>query len=328
MKRILVTGSAGFVGANFVEYLLEKDPTAEVIGLDSLRHMGDSQRISKSDRFYHYTHDLNTPISDVLEAKIGAVDVIVNIASESAIDRSITTPDAVVLNNVNLMLNVLDFAKRCNVEKLIHLSTDEVYGQYYDVPHKEWAKIVPSNPYSASKACQEAIAISYWRTYHTPLALINCQNMFGKMQNVEKMIPKTIKYIYEGKTIPIYSSNGKSGARKYIHVRNLCSAIYFVMQRDITKYTGAATEELPDRYHVSGHDEISNVDLVDKISHIMNMPGNIELVDETAIRPGYDKKYALDDSKLKSLGWKPELDFDDSLRDVVAWTLKNRAWMQ
>jgi dTDP-glucose 4,6-dehydratase len=328
MKRILVTGSAGFVGANFVEYLLEKDPNIKIVGLDSLRHMGDSQRITKSDRFYHFTHDLNTPITEVLSAKIGYIDGIINIASESAIDRSISNPDSVVLNNVNLILNILDFARRKKVDKFIHLSTDEVYGQYYDVPHKEWAKIVPSNPYSASKACQEAIAISYWRTYGTPLAIINCQNMFGKMQNVEKMIPKTIKYIYEGKTIPIYSSNGKSGARKYIHVRNLCSAINFVMQRDITKYTSADFEELPDRYHVGGHDEISNVDLVDKISHIMNMPGNVELVDETSIRPAYDKKYALDDSKLKSLGWRPEMDFDDSLRDVVAWTLKNRAWMQ
>jgi len=328
MKRILVTGSAGFVGANFVEYLLEKDPTVEVIGLDSLRHMGDSQRISKSERFYHYTHDLNTPISPVLSSKIGDVDIIVNIASESAIDRSIKEPEAVILNNVNLIINILDFARRKSVEKFIHLSTDEVYGQYYDVPHKEWAKIVPSNPYSASKACQEAIAISYWRTYGTPLAIINCQNMFGKMQNVEKMIPKTIKYIYEGKDIPIYSSNGKSGARKYIHVRNLCSAINFVMQRWIAPYTSADFEELPDRYHVGGHDEISNVDLVDKISHIMNMPAKMELVEDTAIRPGYDKKYALDDSKLKGLGWRPELDFEDSLRDVIAWTLKNRAWMQ
>jgi dTDP-glucose 4,6-dehydratase len=326
MKRILVTGSAGFVGANFVEYLLEKTDH-EIIGLDSLRHMGDSQRITKSNRFQHFTHDLNVPVSDVLSVKIGQVDYIINIASESAIDRSIVQPESVILNNVNLIINILDLAKRKNVKKFIHLSTDEVYGQYYDVPHKEWAKIVPSNPYSASKACQEAIAISYWRTYGTPLAIINCQNMFGKMQNPEKMIPKTIKYLHEGKTIPIYSSNGKSGARKYIHVRNLCSAIKFVTDSYITPYTASDTEELPDRYHVGGHDEITNIALVNRIACLMDKEPKIELVDEKQIRPGYDKKYALDDTKLKSLGWIPEWDFETSLKDVIDWTLKNPEWM-
>jgi dTDP-glucose 4,6-dehydratase len=226
------------------------------------------------------------------------------------------------------MLNILSFAHEEKVDKFVHLSTDEVYGQYYDVPHREWAKIVPSNPYSASKACQEAIAISYWRTYHIPLAIINCQNMFGKMQNVEKFIPKVIKYIEEGKEIPIYSSNGKSGARKYIHVYNLCSAIDFVMNMWVTKYTGADTEELPDRYHVGVHDEISNIDLVEKIAGLMGKDYSIKLVDELVIRPGYDKRYALNDSKLKSLGWKPPLNFEDSLLDVIKWTLDNKEWLQ
>ena len=326
MKRILITGSAGFVGANFVEYILNKTDW-EIIGLDSLRHMGDSQRITKSERFHHFTHDLNVPITDVLSSKIGDVDIIVNIASESAIDRSIAQPESVVLNNVNLILNILDLARRKSVEKFVHLSTDEVYGQYYDVPHKEWAKIVPSNPYSASKACQEAIAISYWRTYGVPLSIVNCQNMFGKRQNPEKMIPKTIKYLNEGKTIPIYASNGKSGARKYIHVQNLCSAILFVTRRNVTKYKGLDTEELPDRYHVGGHDEIDNVTLVRLIAHHMGKVADYELVDEKSIRPGYDKKYALDDNKLKCLGWEPELNFQDSLKDVIDWTLKNPEWM-
>lgn len=327
MIRVLITGSAGFVGSNFVNYLLEKTDY-EIVGLDSLRHMGDSQRITNNNRFFHYTHDLNVPISPVLEKKIGHIDIIFNIASESAIDRSISNPGSVILNNVNLMINILDYAKRINVKKFIHLSTDEVYGQYYDVPHKEWSKIVPSNPYSASKACQEVIGISYWRTYKLPFVIINCQNMFGKMQNVEKFIPKTIKYIDEGKTIPIYSNNGKSGARKYIHVYNLCSAILFISNIIHKQYHAADYEELPDRYHVGGHDEIDNVSLLNRIACLMNKDANYELIDEKNIRPGYDKKYALDDSKLKSYGWKPELSFEESLRDVIDWTLNNKEWLQ
>jgi dTDP-glucose 4,6-dehydratase len=324
--NVLVTGSAGFVGSNFVEYLLKKTPY-NVIGLDSLRHMGDSQRISKDPRFTHLTHDLNAPVSDVLSAKIGSIDAIINIASESAIERSIKSPDAVITNNVNLMLNILDLAKKKSVKKFIHLSTDEVYGQCYGEPHKEWDKIVPSNPYSASKACQEAIAISYWRTYQVPLAIINSQNMFGKSQNPEKMIPKTIKYIAEGRTIPIYSNKGNSGSRKYIHVDNLSSAISFILRRDVKMYSGSENEELPDRYNVAGQDEVTNIDLVNKIAKIMDFDAKTELVDGESVRSGYDKKYALDGSKIESLGWKQEMDFEDSLKEVVVWTLWNPWWV-
>jgi len=324
--NILVTGSAGFVGSNFVEYILKKTPY-NVVGLDSLKHMGDSQRITKDERFKHFTHDLNAPISEVLSYKIGDIDAIVNIASESAIERSIKSPDAVISNNVNLMLNILDLAKRKDVKKFIHLSTDEVYGECYGEPHKEWDRIVPSNPYSASKACQEAIGISYWRTYKTPIVIVNCQNMFGKSQNPEKMIPKTIKYILKGKTIPVYSNNGKCGSRKYIHVDNLSSAICFILRRDVAMYSGSEAGELPDRYNVAGEQEISNIDLVKMVASFIIGDAKIELVEGESVRAGYDKKYALDGSKLLSLGWKPEMSFEDSLKEVVLWTLKNPSWL-
>jgi dTDP-glucose 4,6-dehydratase len=324
--NILVTGSAGFVGSNFVEYLLKKTPY-NIIGLDSLRHMGDSQRITKSDRFRHYTHDLNAPVSQVLSYKIGDIDAIVNIASESAIERSIKEAEYVINNNVNLMLNILDLSERKDVKKFIHLSTDEVYGECYDTPHKEWDRIVPSNPYSASKACQEAIGISYWRTYKTPLVIVNCQNMFGKSQNTEKMIPKTIKYLLEGKVIPVYSNNGKCGTRKYIHVDNLSSALSFLLNRNVKMYSGLEAGEVPDRYNVAGEVEVSNIDLVNKIASIMDCEANVEFVDGESIRAGYDKKYALDGSKLTSLGWKPEMDFEDSLKETIVWSLKNPSWL-
>lgn len=327
MKRVLVTGTAGFVGSNFVEYLLEKTDW-EIVGLDSLRHMGDSQRVINHPRFLHLTHDLNAPISPVLEYKIGKIDYLINIASESAIDRSIQNPEAVITNNVNLIINVLAYARKHKIEKIIHLSTDEVYGQCYDHSIKEWEKIVPSNPYSASKAAQEAIAISYWRTYNLPIVLMNCQNMFGKRQNVEKFIPKTIKYISEGKLIPIYSNNGVSGARKYVHVHNLCSAIHFVLGLETAMYVGSDKEELPDRYHVGAEAEYDNVSLVKLISKIMGVEAEYDLVEEKQVRPGYDKKYSLDDNKLKMLGWKPEIEFEESIKDLVLWSLGNKEWLQ
>lgn len=198
-KRVLITGLGGFVGCHYLDhYLVNTD--WEIIGIDSWRHKGIPERITDSehyqknkDRVKIFTHDLNAPISQVMIDRMGKIDYIINLASLSHVDTSITDPVNFINNNVNLALNMLELARKITPEKFIQFSTDEVYGPMIDdVAHPEWDKILPSNPYSASKACQEAIAISYWRTYSVPLIITNTMNIIGEKQDGEKYLPKIV----------------------------------------------------------------------------------------------------------------------------------------
>ena len=172
MKRILITGSAGFIGTHTVEHFIANTDW-EIIGIDSFRHRGDSLRVNQDPtRYKIYTHDLTTPISDRLIRKIGDIDYIINMASESHVDRSITDPVDFCENNIKLALTMLEYAREAKPKIFIQISTDEVYGAALNgMNHKEWSTILPSNPYSASKAAQEALAISYWRTYGVPIVI-------------------------------------------------------------------------------------------------------------------------------------------------------------
>jgi dTDP-glucose 4,6-dehydratase len=192
MKRILVTGIGGFVGSHFAEHIL-KNTDWEIVGIDSFRNKGDSLRLrhlAKEPRLTVHTHDLQAPISDRMIEVIGSIDYVINIASDSHVDRSISDPVPFVENNVALILNVLEYCRRVKPSKLIQCSTDEVFGPALEgTAHTEWYPILPSNPYAASKAAQNAIAISYWRTYNVPLIITHCMNMIGERQDKEKFIP-------------------------------------------------------------------------------------------------------------------------------------------
>lgn len=327
-KKVLITGSAGFVGVHLVNYLLEHTDY-DLVCLDSLRHMGDSQRVTINDRCKFFTHDLGVPITKVLKDKIGHIDYIVNVASDSAVGRSITDPEQCWMNNTKLIFHILEYAREVKPSKFIHISTDEVYGECYGEPHKEWDTINPTNPYSASKLAQEGLCIAYFRTYKMPIVILNCQNMFGEYQNPEKMIPLTISKLTKGEEIDVHIRNGVPGSRRYTDAINLCDGIKFILQNvEPYVYQNLETPEQVDRFHIAGFETIDNVSLVAYIAELMGITEyKVKLVESSEIRPGYDKTYSLDDSKIRRLGWEPVYEFKESLVRTIDWFQKNKEWL-
>ena len=301
----------------------------------SWKHKGTPERVEQvlaknpewKERVTIITHDLISPFTEMTEKRIGHVDYVVNVAAESHVERSITDPVPFVQNNVNLVLNMLEFARKVKPKKFIQISTDEVYGVAPEgVNHKEWSPIIPSNPYSASKACQEAIAISYWRTYGVPVIITNTMNNFGEMQDTEKFIPMLISKIAKNETVPIHGREGNIGSRFYLHARNHADAVLFLLNNiEPTQYK-EGEDIIPDRFNVVGEEEIDNLSMAQIIAEMMNKELKYELVDFHTTRPGHDRRYALDGSKLKDAGWKAPLSFVDSLQKTIDWTLQNTLW--
>jgi dTDP-glucose 4,6-dehydratase len=328
-KKVLVTGSSGFVGHHLVEDLLNRG--YQVIGIDSLTRKGDSQRLifNNHPNYTNFKHDLRVQFSETLINKIGHIDTIFSIASDSSVATSVDYPDDIINNNVQLILSILDLVRKIKPSKFIHLSTDEVYGEVFGDLHKEGWDYHPSNPYSASKAAQDHIIFSYWRTYAIPVTIVHCANMFGKRQNPEKMIPKTISYLSQGKTIPVYTSGGKVGSRVYLDCRNLSDALIFIDQKINPVFYEKKNElETPIKFNVAGNESINNLDLIKKIADIMKISVYpIDTIDDSKVRPGYERNYGLDDSLLRSLGWNPPFSFEEGLKNLVDWTLKNKEWI-
>lgn len=329
MKKILITGSAGFAGSHLVEHIL-KNTNWDIVGLDSFRHRGDSLRVIKDARYHIHTCDLSSPISHRLLSKIGDIEYIVNMAAESHVDRSIDFPVPFVQNNVNVALNALEAARILKPSVFIQISTDEVYGAAPEgFKHQEWLPALPSNPYAASKAAQEALAIAYWRTYDVPIAITNTMNLFGERQDTEKFIPMLIKNIHHGKRVPIHGNEKYIGKRHYLHARNHADAILWIInQGNIRMHSDSASIIFPDRYNVVGDVELNNLELAQMISKILVKPLMYDLIDFHAARPGHDRRYALDGSKILSKGWRAPVSFSDSLFKMVRWTLENKEWME
>ncbi len=328
MKRVLVTGSAGFAASHFVEHVLANTDW-DVIGLDSFRHRGDSLRVYHDPKRYTvHCVDLAAPISRRLAEEIGPIDYIVNMASESHVDRSISDPVPFVQNNVNLALNVLEYARHVRPKVFVQISTDEVYGAAHaGKNHREWDPIIPSNPYAASKAAQEAIAISYWRTYGVPLIITNAMNLIGERQDCEKYLPMLISKIQAGETVTVHGSPGHIGSRKYLHCRNMADAIVHLIRNSVGLEYRPPTI-YPERYNIVGDVEINNLELATMVANLLGKPLKYEFLDFHSARPGHDFRYSLDGSKLKQAGWVAPVDFKESLKRVIDWTLEHPIWLR
>lgn len=338
MKTVLITGSAGFVGSHLVKYLLNHTDWS-IIGLDSFRHRGDSIRVCKNmDRYQIYTCDVGAPFSKRMVSRLEKVDYIINVASDSHVDRSIEDPVPFVTNNVNIALSMLELSRKIKPQLFIQISTDEVYGPALEgVNHEEWSSILPSNPYSASKAAQEAIAISYWRTYQVPLVILNTMNMFGEMQDPEKFIPLCISKIFRGEKVTIHGNENYIGKRYYLHTDNFSDSILYVIQHLsknpilFNSYKDSFGFDVdvirPNRYNVVGEIELNNLEVAQKVAQILDKPLDYELVDFHSARPGHDRRYALSRTKIDRLGWKQPKNFEQSLKETIEWTLRNPIWM-
>lgn len=342
MARILLTGAGGFIGHHTLAHLLEHTDW-DIVCLESFRNKGLSSRIrevleeneSERARVDVIHHDLKAPIDPITAKRIGNIDVIINIASESHVDRSIEEPRPFVENNVMLALTMLDYARTLPDLKLfMQISTDEVYGSTIDGKlHVEYDTVLPSNPYSASKAAQEAIAISYWRSYDVPVVITNTMNNIGERQDPEKFVPKVIGKLLKGEKIPVHAElvDGEwiAGSRGYLHAINHADAIMFIIQNiDSHLYRRSDGAARPLRFHVPGDEQVANDTMVDMISEYMGITSSqIEYQDYEQKRPGHDPNYGLEPGTLQAWGWTPPISFRDGLKKTVEWTLENPEWV-
>lgn len=312
----------------------------QVVGIDSFRHKGWTDRVNQcftdhpewKERTTIITHDLNAPISSIMIEKIGHIDYVISMASLSDVEASIQNPVPFIQNNINLALNLLEYARVSKPEVFIQISTDEVYGAVsskHDDLRVEWDPIIPSNPYAASKACQEAIAISYWRTYGVPVIITNTMNNFGEMQQASKYPALIQKKIAAGEKLTIHGRPGQIGSRSYIHSRNFADAILFLLKNHAPHMHEPNTADRPDRYNIAGDLQLDNLELAQVIAKLMGVEElDYELVDTHTQRPGHDPHYGLDNAKLHATGWKPPLTFEDSMKNTIEWQKAHPEWMK
>lgn len=347
MKRILITGACGFVGHHVVEHVL-KNTDWEIVTLDRLSktteygfdRLRDIEAFD-NERVTRYTADLTKPIGEGLQKEIGDINYVINLASGSHVDNSIESPVEFVNNNVNIALRMFEYArtlvdKGC-LEKFVQFSTDEVYGTAPEgTDYKEGDRHNPGNPYSASKSAQESIAYAYSNTYGIPTVITNTMNVLGERQHPEKFLPLVMNKVLNGEKVSIHGNKEctKAGSRFYIHARNVADGVLYVLTQ---------TDELLDnidaakgKFNIVGEKELDNLELAQLITKcIQNVPGyedkelDYEIVDFHSSRPGHDLRYALDGSKMKSLGWEPPHSIEESIQNIVSWTLNgNEIWLK
>lgn len=334
MKRILVTGGAGSIGVHVIGHIMANTDW-EVINLDSFRHKGFKERIERlcldhptwDKRIINIQHDLVCPICPEMIKQIGHVDYIAHLAALSDVFFSYENPVYTIQNNVNSTLTVLEYARQVKPEIFVYFSTDEVYGPANkNSGHKEWSAHRPSNSYAASKAACEDICYAYWRSYDLPLIITNTMNNFGQMQGPSKFPAIVQKKINSGETVEVHSHNGEIGTRFYIHSRNAADALLFIISRGAKHHEIGQIDE-PDRYNVVGEAHLDNLELAQKIASIMGKELKYKLVDFHSKNPAHDMHYGLQGEKLKKLGWKAPISFDESMTDTINWQQLNKDWL-
>lgn len=331
-KRILLTGASGFFGSHLLRHLMVNTDHHFVCPC-SWKHKGTPERLENAiagmdkSRVTVITHDLESPFTQQTKKRIGHIDIILNIASNSHVHRSIENPGEFVIGNTLLVYNLLEFAREVKPELFLQFSTDEVYGDApLGVDYPEWSAIRPSNPYSASKAAQEAIAFSYWRTYDVPVIITNTMNLFGETQDPEKYVARLIRQIYNEEIVTVHGREGEIGSRYYLHARNGADAVLFIIDNVKPKLHKDGVDR-PERFNIVGDVEKDNLELAQIVADILGKKLYYVLEDYHSTRPGHDRRYALSGEKLKSLGWQAPVEFEPSLRKSIEWTLSNKHWL-
>ena len=330
--RILVTGGAGFIAHHIIEEILDKT-NWEVVTLDSLNFDGNLNRLSdmlksRSDanRLTYVYHDLKAPVNQVTSNKIGNVDYILHLAAGSHVDLSIKDPLSFVYDNVVGTCNILNFARtQSNLKRFLYFSTDEVFGPAPDGTNfTEYSRYNSSNPYSASKAGGEEMATAFHNTYNLPVYITHSMNVFGERQQHGAFIPLCIKKVLNNELLTIHSDETltKSPARHYIYVKEVASAILFLLNNNFV--SNDPLIKVP-KFNITGNDEIHILSLAKVIAKILDKELNYEM--KYTERPGGDMGYSLSAEYMKSLGWEPNTHFFDHIERVVKWYTTNREWL-
>ncbi len=312
-RSYLVTGGAGFIGSNFIRLVLDREPQSTVINLDLLTYAGVRATADELDR-----HDAHRFVEgdirdgELVERLVTDVDVVVNFAAESHVDRSIAGPGVFLETNVVGTGVLIDAARRAGVGTFIQVSTDEVYGSIAEGFAPEDAPLDPSSPYSASKAGADLLVSSYGVTYGYPAIITRCTNNYGPYQFPEKVIPLFVTNLSEGKTVPVYGDG--LNERDWLYVEDHCAAIHLLVD-----------EGLPGEvYNIGANAQLTNLELTHALLATMGLDeSRIEFVPD---RPGHDRRYAIDSTKLRALGWEPRRSFDEGLGETVAWYAEREDW--
>ena len=341
-EKVIVTGGAGFIGHIMIKYLLDNTDW-EIISIDRLDYSGNLNRFNhmlseysdeNKKRLKIIYHDLKSEINNLLESQIRNVSHIFHLAASSHVDRSVTDPMTFIYDNVVATGNLLNYAKNLeNLETLIYFSTDEVFGPAPEgVKFKEWDRYNSTNPYSASKAGGEELAVAFQNTFDIPVIISHTMNVFGERQHPEKFIPNTIWKLKNNMKVKIHSDKTKTkpGSRHYVYVEDVANAVLFIVnnkkqisEKSLDKY-GAKCPKV----NIPGTKEIDNLQVAKLISKYSGYELNYELVDFHSTRPGHDLRYALDDSFIKSLGWSEKFSVEEGLEKLVEWYMDNPEWLE
>lgn len=317
MKKMLITGGAGFIGSNFVRYVLDKHADYEIVNLDALTYCGNLENLSGIEDNPNYTFCKGDITDKELVLEITAdVDYIVNFAAESHVDRSIEDPEIFIKSNVLGTQVLLDAAKEHGIQKYLQVSTDEVYGSLGKTGYfREDTPLAPNSPYSASKASADLMVRVYNKTFDLPVNITRCSNNYGPYQFPEKLIPLMISNALENKPLPVYGDG--MNVRDWLHVYDHCSAIDLVLHKG----------KIGEIYNIGGNNEKKNIEIVKLILQNLNKPES--LINFVTDRLGHDRRYAIDSTKIQSgLGWKPKYTFETGIAETIKWYLDNRKWWE
>lgn len=313
MKRLLVTGGAGFIGSNFCRYMLEKYEDYEIRVLDALTYAGNPDNLAdlaENGRFKFTKGDIRD--RDVVSGAIEGADWVVNFAAETHVDRSIVDPGNFVLTDVYGTFVLLEAVKAAGLKRFLHVSTDEVYGSIQEGAFSEKDALMPNSPYSASKAGGELLARSYFVTYGVPILVTRGSNTYGPYQHPEKLIPLFVTNAIDDKPLPLYGDG--LNVRDWIYVLDHCSGIDTVLHKG----------EPGNAYNVGGGNERTNIEITKIILERLGKPES--LIKRVTDRPGHDRRYSIECSKTKALGWEPGFSFEKAISDTVDWYRDNQSW--
>jgi dTDP-glucose 4,6-dehydratase len=309
-----VTGGAGFIGSNFIRYIIKKYPDYKIINLDKLTYAGNLDNLKDIENNSNYTF-VKGDICDrrIVNELSKDVNAIVNFAAQSHVDRSIIDASDFIRTNIDGTYNLLEATKRYNISRFVQASTDEVYGSIDEGSFKETSPLSPSSPYAASKAAADMLVYSYWITHHLPVIIARSSNNFGPYQYPEKIIPLFITNALEDKPLPLYGDG--MNVRDWLYVIDNCEGIDLILHR------GREGEI----YNIGGGNELRNIDLTRMVLKILGKPES--LIQPVKDRPGHDRRYSLDSSKIeRELGWTPNFNFERALEETVEWYVDNHWW--